>query len=98
MDKDTDLLRELEEAVFERLTKIEFMVKEMPSLVAYLMAFCAKLHIAMGGTEARFVKLSKDVYKNLYSQKTEIMEEFQDFLKNNTEDAPNAEKDKILMN
>jgi len=98
MEKDTDLLQELEEAVFERLTKIEFMVKEMPSLVAYLMAFCAKLHIAMGGDEKRFIKLSKDVYKSLYSQKEEIMKEFQDFLKDNTEDAPNVEKDKTLMN
>lgn len=86
--EELNLLAELEEAVYEKLTQLSFMVKDMPLLVAYLMAFAAKLHIAMGGNKTKFVKLSKEVFDNLAPKKEEITADFKEFIENNTEDQP----------
>jgi len=90
-DDEDNLLMEIEDAVYERLTEIGFLVKDMPQLVAYLMAFSAKLHISMDGNEKAFLKLGKSVYKNLLPQKDELIEDFTDFLNKNSENIPESE-------
>lgn len=99
MDKENNndeknLLEEIEDAVYSKLSSVGFMIKDMPLLVAYLMAFCVKLHIGMGGSKARLLKLCDDVWDNLYEKREEIVEDFKEFIDNNTISENNEQKDK----
>lgn len=81
IDDKFDMLQEIESAVYEKLADLEYLLQDMPKLVPYIMMFCAKLHISMGGKEKDFISLAKEVYKHMIPHKKEIQEDFDDFLK-----------------